>query len=86
MEDRVCNGRRDADHPQLSHALDAERIDHRVVLLDEHRLDLVNVSIDGDVVVLEVRIHDTTVTMVDLGRLVQGHAKSPHDAAYLLAM
>ena len=34
------------------HALDAERVDHRVVLLDEQRLDRMDVGVDEDVIVL----------------------------------
>src|SRR5688572_24474668 len=86
VEDRVGDGRGDADHPQLAHALDPERVDDRVLLLDEQRLDLVHVGVDGDVVVLQVRVHDAAVTVVYLGRLLQGHADAPDDAADLLTV
>src|SRR3712207_5023578 len=78
----VCS----SDLPQLAHALDAERVDDGVLLLDEQRLDLVHVGVDGDVVVLEVRVHDAPEAVVYLGRLLQGHADAPHDAPYLLAV
>src|SRR5918997_168202 len=83
VEDGVGDGRRDADHPQLAHAFDAERIHNLVVLLDEQRLDLVHVGADGDVVVLEVRVHDAAVAVIYLGRLLQGHPDAPHHAADL---
>src|SRR5207253_711826 len=75
MEDGVGDRRRDPDHAELTHALDAERVDDRIVLLDEHRLDPMDVGVDGDVVVLEVRVHDPSVAVVDLGGLLQRHAE-----------
>jgi hypothetical protein len=47
---------------------------------------LVDVGVDRHVVVLEVRVHDAAVAVVDLGRLLQGHADAPDDAADLLAV
>jgi len=75
-----------ADHPEPAHALHPERIDHGVVLLDEHRLDLVDVGVDGPVAVLEVRVHDAPVAVIDLGRLLERHADAPDAAADFLAV
>jgi hypothetical protein len=86
VEDGIGDGRRDADHPELAHALDAERVDHGVVLLDEQRLHLVDVRVDRHVVVLEVRVHDPPVTVVDFGGLLERHANAPDHAADLLAV
>ena len=86
VEDGVGDGRRDADHPELAHALDAERVDDLVVFLDEHRLDIVDVGVDRHVIVLQVRVHDPPVAVIDFGRLLQRHADAPDHAADLLAV
>src|SRR5687767_14773938 len=84
VKDRVGDGRRDAYHAQLTHALDAERVDDSVVFINEYRLDLVYVGVDGDVVVLEVRVHYAAEAVVNFGRLLERHSDAPDDAADLL--
>ena len=46
MEDGVGNGRRNANHSEFAHALDAEWVDDFIVLLNEYRFNLQDIGIN----------------------------------------
>lgn len=50
VEDGVGDGCGDADHPELAHALNAERVHDLVIFLDKHCLDFVNVCVHRRVI------------------------------------
>ena len=83
--DRIGDRRRDPDDADLADALDAERIDDRVRLVDEDHLDVVDVGVHRHVVFGEIGIHDPAELVVDQGFLVQRHADAHDHAAQDLA-
>src|SRR3979411_3375760 len=69
--DRVHNGGYHADHADLAEALDTERIQQRVGLVDEVDLDLADVGVDGYRVFLEGGVEEAAEALVDLADLSQ---------------
>ena len=67
MKHGVGDSRRNAHHADLSQALGAEWVHHIVVLLDENHFDVVNVGIDGNVVLADglQRIVERDLAAVD---------------------
>src|SRR5262245_63806814 len=61
---RVRNCRRDADNADLAEALDAERIDGVIRLVNEDDLDVVHVSVHWDMILGDVGIHDAAEPMI----------------------
>ena len=72
--------------PISPNALDAERIDDVVLLVDEDHLDVVHVGIHRHMILGDVGIHDATEAVVDQRFLVQRHADAPDHAAHDLAV
>ena len=71
-------GSGDAD---LADAAGAERVEFVVGDVDGGDVDLVDVGVDGDVVLGEVFVDGAAVGGVDEGLFVEGHADAPDDAA-----
>src|SRR5207245_3648327 len=86
MIDRVGDRSRHADNADLAEALDAERIDDLVRLLDEDDVDVVHIGIHGHVVFGNVGVHDASEAVVEQRFLVQRHADAPDHAAHDLAV
>ena len=84
--DRIGDRRGDADNADFADALDAERIDQVVRLVDEDDLDIVHIGIHGHVVFGDVGVHDAAEIMIDQRLLVQRHADSADDGAHDLAV
>jgi hypothetical protein len=55
----------------LAHSLDAERVDMRIVLLDQDRFERGHVGTQRDVVLGQIGVRRTTGARVDDGPLVQ---------------
>src|SRR3981081_4716196 len=86
VKDRVGDGRGGAHDADLADALDAERIDQRVLLLDEDHVDVVNIRIHRHMIFGETVIHDAAELVVDQRLLMQRHADAAvPDAADLAA-
>src|SRR4051812_39324959 len=83
--DGVCDRRRDADNADFANALDAERVDVRVRLVDEDHVDVANICVHRNVVLGDIRIHDPAEAVIHHRLLVQGHPDSPDHAAHDLA-
>src|SRR5580704_2372628 len=58
VEDRIGDRRRRADDADFAHALDAERVDLVVLLLDEDHVDRGHVRVGGHVIIGEVMGHE----------------------------
>ena len=86
MEDSIGDGRWNANHTEFAHTLDAKWINDLVILLNEYGLHHVNVSVNRHVIVLQVRVHDATIAMIDFGRLLKRHADAPDNASDLLTV
>src|SRR4051812_14660768 len=82
---RVGNGGCDADDADLPDALDAERIDGFVPLVDEDDLDVVHVCVHRDMILGDVGVHDAAEAVIDERLLVQRHADAPDHGAHDLA-
>src|SRR4029077_11299686 len=80
--DRVGDGGGDTDDTNLTYALDAERIDAVIDLIDEDHPDVVHVGIHGHMILGDVGIHDATEIVIDQRLFVQCHADTPHHAAH----
>jgi hypothetical protein len=67
----VCDRAGRAGDPDLAHAFDAERVDVRIVLLDQDRLERRHIGVHGNVVLGQVGVHYTARPRIDDGLLVQ---------------
>ena len=72
----------DAD---LAHALDAERIDVRILLVDQDRLERGHVGVHRHVVFAEVGVHGPPGARIHDGLFVQREADAPDHPAVILA-
>jgi hypothetical protein len=84
--DDFGNRRRPPDNADLPEPLDAECIHQAVRFIDEDDLDVMGVGVHRYVVFGDIRVHHPAGTVVDDGRLVQGHADAPDHAAHDLAV
>ena len=84
--DGIGDCRGDADDADLADALDAERIDDVVRLVDENHLYVVNVGVHRDMVFGDIGVHDAPECMIDQRLLVQRHADAADDGAHDLAV
>src|SRR5262249_39171375 len=72
----------DAD---LTDAFDTERVDRRVLLVDEDHVDGPYVGVHGDMIVREIVGHEAAEPVVGRGLLMQRHADATHHGAKDLA-
>src|SRR5208283_374139 len=84
MVDRVRNRRRNADNADLAEPLDAERI-AVVWLVDEDDPDVMYIGIYRHMILGEIAVHETAISVVDHALFVQRHADTPDHAAQDLA-
>src|SRR5277367_1239867 len=82
---RVGDGAGGSRDPDLADALDAERIDVWVVLLDENRYQRGDVGVDRHMVFPEIRVHDASGARVHDRTLMQSEGYAPDHAAVILA-
>jgi len=69
--DRVGDRRRNTDDADLHQALDAQRVDDRIRLVDEDHLDVVHVGVHRYVVLGDIGVHDAAEVVIDQHFLVQ---------------
>src|SRR5437879_10152143 len=68
---RVGDGTGRAGDADLAHALDAERVDMGIMLLDRHRLERWHIGVHGDVILREIGIQRPAGPPVDDGMLME---------------
>src|SRR5215211_5298588 len=86
MPNRIGDRPARASNADLADAFDAERVDVRIVFVDEDRLKRRHVCIDRNVVLRQVGVHDATRAPVDDGMLMEGEGDAPDHAAEELAL
>src|SRR6516225_3486836 len=85
VPDSICDGARSAGDADLADALDAERIDMRVVLFDEDRLERGDVGVHRHMILAEIGVHHPSRAVIHDGLLVQREGDAPDHAAIILA-
>ena len=85
VEYRIGDRRRCADDADLADALDAQRVEMSLALVDENHLDVVHVGIHRHMIFGEVVVDGAAVTVVDHRLLVQRHADAADHGAHDLA-
>src|ERR1700722_15349826 len=72
VPDRVGNGTGRSSDPDLADTLDPERVDVRVILLDQNRFNRGYIRVHRHVVFAKIRVHHATGTWINDGVLMQG--------------
>src|ERR1700685_3255894 len=80
VPNRVGDGTGGSRDPDLADALDAERVDVRVVLLDENRFERGDVGVYRHMVFAEIRVHRPARARVHQRTLVQSERNAPDHA------
>src|SRR5262245_59791661 len=82
MEHGVSYCRRCPDDTKLTQTFDAEWVDDGIPFLDEEHVDIMHVCVDGDVVLRQIVIHETSELLVYHALLLEGHADAPDDSTH----
>src|SRR5262245_8212250 len=78
----IGDGRGNPDSANFAHALDSNRVDDVVGLINEHDFDVLHVGVHRHVVFGDVGVHDAAEFVVDQRFLVESHADAPHNASH----
>src|SRR6476646_9173319 len=82
MIDGIGDGSGYSDNTDLAHALDSERVDDVVRLIDEDDLDVLYVGVHRHMILGDVGVHNATEGVIIKRFLMEGHADTPYDAPH----